>query len=191
MPTMRAVVTIASPYLGGTGTNTWHYRTTGSGPGGEIEAALLNGYLEDWYTAMRPWTPSSTTFAFDGVGMGVGANEGEFQSLEPWSMAGTATDAALPPANAVCINWRGLSGDRSRRGRTFFGPCSHALLHTDGTLATASLAAVRDAAAALVSASLEDANGAWGIWSRQEAVLRDFAASSVRDQFAVLRSRRD
>lgn len=191
MGTWRAVVTIASPVLGGIGTNTWHTRT-----GGEIESDAdsisdLMAAVQDWYDGMKFYAPTGTTFAFDGLSSGVGDDEGQYVNTDPWSIAGAASGGSLPPANAIVINWRGESGDRSRRGRTFFGPCAPVTMEADGTIPAAQLGEIRDLASTLVSESDGFANGALGIYSRQESVFRDMVASSVRDQFGVLRSRRD
>lgn len=191
MSIWRVVTTIHHPSLGGIGTNTWHVRAAG-----EIETvgttlADATGWIETFFTTCQSVFPSGCEVRYDGTAAGVGPDEGQFATTDPWTMALSSSSGPLPPATAICVNWRGQSGDRSRRGRSFIGPVSTDAIDTDGTIVGGVLAIVRDAAAALVDSSDSFANGALGVWSRQEQVIRDFVASSVTDQFAVLRSRRD
>lgn len=191
MGTYRAVVTIHSPVLGGVGTNTWHFRTTGDDPPLDDSHGDIMAMVETFYTTMQYYGTTGTEWRWDGLSSGVGTDEGIYSNSDAWTVDGLSTTNALPPANAVVINWRGQSGDRSRRGRTFFGPLCTQPLDTNGTIKTDDLAVMRGAAAALVEDSDSFGNGALGIWSRQEDIFRDFVASSVTDQFAVLTSRRD
>lgn len=191
MPTWRATVQIASPVLGGIGTNTFHMRTGGEIESDEDSISDLMAAVQDFYDAMHFYSPTGTVFSFDGLSSGVGDDEGQYVNTDPWSVTGAASGGSLPPANAIVINWRGSTGDRSRRGRTFFGPCAPVTMDSDGTVADTQLAEIRTFAANLVSESDGFANGALGVYSRQENVFRDWVASSVRDQFGVLRSRRD
>ena len=187
----RAVVTIDNAVLGGKGTNTWHARpgSPDIGRAGFLED--LMGLVETFYTGIGFIFPGGTTLAFDGVFTGVGNDAGTYFETDPWTVAADGTGGSLPPANAICFNWIGSGGDRSKRGRSFIGPIGTQYLQPDGTIATLQLADLRSAAAALVSASEGFANGALGIWSRQEDLFRDMVSSGLRDQFAVLRSRRD
>lgn len=191
MPTARAVVTIAHPALGGTGTNTWHLRNANVDLSDAGEFEDLMGYVKTFYEVCGSVFPNGTNIAWNGELAGVGDDEGTYWQADPWTVAGQSNTPVLPPATAICVNWRGQSGDRSRRGRTFLGPIASGNLQDDGTIVNASLTTIRGAAADVVESSDSYANGAVGVWSRQESVFRDFVSSSVRDQFAVLRSRRD
>lgn len=192
MAIWRATVRISHAALGGTATNTWHCRTTDSGTVGLGQANILAGYLQDFYMEANQMLPDAGSTAFDGVFTGVGPSAEDSMEGDLWTVPGNNTSNVLPPANALVVNWIGLTGDRSKRGRTFLGPIGFNCVDPDGTPTAAVLGLVRDAAAALVSASLTDGNGAWGVWSREgTGTLRDFAQSSVNNQFAVLRSRRD
>lgn len=187
----RYQVTIAHPSLGGTGTNTWHVRGAGTAA---PEAGLLNAQasvVKDFYADLAGVFPTDTVIACDGVFVGVGPDEGTIIDTIAWSDESSSGGDPLPPATCICVSWRGASGDRSRRGRTFVGPISTSALQSNGTPSASALSVVRGAATAVVAESTGLANGAWGVWSRQEEVFRDFVGSSVANQFAVLRSRRD
>lgn len=183
-------MTLSHSALGGTGTNTWHLRSIGALPpsvGGEECSEIIN----DFYTDRAGALASGLVVAFDGELVGVGPDEGTSITVPPWSVTGSGGGNPLPPFVCVCMNWLGSTGDRSKRGRTFIGPIDAGQNDTQGTIENTELAAWRAAGTALVSASEGLANGAVGIWSRQEAVFRDAVDSQVADQFASLRSRRD
>jgi len=191
MALVRTVVTISNAVLGGTGTNTWHLRTIGPDAGAPDLIDDLMGIVKQMYDTCNALFAGGTTIRWDGQSAGVGPDEDHYFEGTAWNIFSAGVGDSLPPATALCLNWRGESGDRSRRGRTFLGPISASANDSTGTPNPTLLTTVRGAAAALVGSSLSDANGAVGVWSRQEGVFRDFAASSVKDQFAVLRSRRD
>lgn len=193
MAIFRATVTISSAALGGTGTNTFHARTTSDLAPFDSELSDVSEILQDFYTAVAPWMPTpGCTVAFDGSWTGVGPTEGTFETTTPWSVEGAAGDSnTMPPANCICVNWVGSAGDRSKRGRTFLGPLNPSAMDADGSVGGGTLTDIRAAAAAYVTASQGLTGAALGIWSREESVFRDVVTSSVRDQFAVLRSRRD
>lgn len=190
MTLVKHVVTISHASLGGTGTNTWHLRTVGDiNEGGDMEGH--SELIEAFYFDRRPAIANGAVIAFDGTLTGVGPDEGSFWTCDPWTVTATGSNEPLPPFCSVCVTWEGQTGDRSKRGRTFVGPIDRGQLDTNGTIKDVDLTAWRDAAAALVTASEGITDGAVGIWSRQEEVFRDFVASSISDQFASLRSRRD
>lgn len=191
MPLYRAVITMNSAVLGGTGTNTWHFRTLEVTPLVADLDLLMEG-LTTFYNSRIEAYADSTELRFDGEFTGIGPDEGSTATGVPWSLQGTSTGGSLPPSQCVCVSWEGAVGDRSKRGRTFFGPMALNQLQTDnGSIDNTELGQWRDAADTLVNFSEDFDNGAIGIWSRQESVFRDFVASHVSDQFASLRSRRD
>jgi hypothetical protein len=187
--TYRFVVTIDHSALGGRGTNTWHGRTEDSvGTAGlDDVSAAVKAFYED----VSGIFPTGTVIKTDGQMVGVGSTEGEYAQAAAWTATLTGSGVPLPPSQCICVNWRGQSGDRSRRGRTFLGPLNTDTLESDGTPTGDTLTACRDAAAALIAESQSLDQTALGIYSRQEDLFRDFVASSVANQFAVLRSRRD
>lgn len=191
MSLWRTAVKITSPIIGGVGVNTWHLRNTGDDPHGSVtEVPALMDLVKTFYTSMATYSPSATSFAWDGSAVAFQAGDVQ-RDFEAWSVPGGSTTAPLPPANVICVGWRTGIATRRGRGRTFFGPLTLDVAQSDGTVNDAALAAMRDAAAALVSDSEGFTNGAIGIWSHAGSVFHDLTSSQIRDKFAVLRSRRD
>jgi hypothetical protein len=121
----------------------------------------------------------------------VATAEPEFLEGDAWSIGAGGGGNVLPPANCIVVGWRTSGGGRRGRGRTFLGPLDSILLEANGGVVDLELTAIRDAAAALVDASDSFNDGALGVFSPTGNLFRDFVSSAVRDQFAVLRSRRD
>lgn len=201
MALMRATVTIQHPALGGVGTNTWHIRTSTGVPIIEADGNRLMGLIEDFYTANASLFPDTAAFQFNGELQGVGPEEGESSTIDDWTTVGAVAGGNMPPAVALCVGWKTLSGGRMGKGRTFLGPLATNVCAADGTPSATALGTARTAAQNLVAASLADGNGAVGIWSNGRAAsggnpaappaFRDIAATATRNVFASLRSRRD
>lgn len=191
MALWKAVTRIVHPSLGGFGSNTWHLRTTGLEQAPFTGLGTLMGYLETFYQNVSNVFPTAADIVFSGTIVGVGAEEGETREVDPWTVPGNGGSGCLPPATALVVGWRSDSGGRSGRGRTFLGPLSPGVLQDDGTIDQSVLSGVRTTAGQLVDASEGFNDGAFGVYSPQDSVLRDFTSSAVRDVFAVLTSRRD
>jgi hypothetical protein len=191
MPTYRTAITLDHPNLGGTGTNTWHVRTTVGGPGEDIELGGLTDILQTFYASGETlWAPG-TIIRFNGEWTDVAGDNEVDSGVDPWTVTIDGTPSSMPPANCVVVGWRTSSGGRSGKGRTFLGPIDRDAAEDNGTIASGPLTLARERAAALVESSDSFANGAFVVYSQQESLARDFTGSAVRDQFAVLRSRRD
>lgn len=189
MPIWKATVTLNNPDLGGTGTNTWHVRTdTGEGL---VALNPMAATLEDFYTAILDIYTQQTFVRFDGEWAGVGADEGDFLQGTDWEVQGQDSGGGMPPSQCVVVGWRTDSGGRRGKGRTFLGPLGKAGLETNGTPSSAMLTQIRGAATALVDDSAGLGNGAFGVYSKEDSLIRDFTSSNVRDIYASLRSRRD
>lgn len=191
MGVFRATVDCVFPVGSGRGTNTWHVRTLGE-TGTTTEVAALMGLVQDFYESIAILEPTGYEWRWDGTVAQVGTpTPNLLESADPWTVVGTDSSGNWASAPSMaCVSWKSLLATRSGRGRTFIGPLSRNSIDTDATLSSSQLTTLRTAAAALVSASLLDTNGAVGVWSEKDQVLRDFASSSVTDQVAVLRSRR-
>nr|CRY97331.1 hypothetical protein [uncultured prokaryote] len=192
MPVFRAVITIDHPSLGGTGTNTFHARTTDeSGP---FVSAQLDGFgdtLKTFYTTLNTVQPANISTAFNGEWIRIDDESGSVVAVDTWTVAKSGTSQTLPPANCIVVSWKTAARTRSGMGRTFIGPIVDDAMDSMGTPSPTALSTVRGAAAALIGSQDEPADGALGVWSPTGSVLRDFTAATVSDQFAVLRSRRD
>lgn len=191
MSVYRFPVTLTYPGAGGPGLNVWHLRTTGDAvpSAGELEG--LSNIIRDFYAAQVLWFAQGMTISYQGVATTVGL-EPEYDSSAPaWTVTSTSSSGMAPPLLAVCVNWLTTNASRSGRGRTFLGPYTPAAIQADGTVSNGALTDARDAAAALVAASTGSANGAVGVWSPTDQVLRDVVGTATRDRFAVMTSRRD
>lgn len=187
----RAVVTVTSPDLGGTGVNVWHIRDDGTvnpdpGLNNRIDA------LHDFYTACANAFCGTTTIDFGGDLVLVDGTEPTLKSgLHNWSVVGGTTTPNLPPANCICVSWKTDLAGRSGRGRTFLGPISKDALEDNGTPVEAVREFIQAAGNALIASDSPPDNGAFVVWSPKTHTGRDLAGVNVPNEFAVLRSRRD
>lgn len=188
---LRANVKITHPVLPNPGLNTWHFRIDTENPVLGDVAGVVN-MLHDFYDALlTDVLAQGAQFAYDGVMTTVEAEPRAFGGLGPWTSGNAGSSATLPPANCLVIGWTTGTATRNGRGRTFLGPIQQAANDATGTVSTGALAAARAQAANLVADSQAAANGAIGVYSRSENLLRDITGAVVHDKFAVLRSRRD
>jgi hypothetical protein len=192
MAVWRTRVNLAFAAGEGVGTNTWTVRTV-SDTGSTSQIATLMGGVQSFYTAIQATFPTNSTFTWDGTAQQLGVPDPQLITpASPWTVTGTGAASTYGPAPAmICVTWRSSLANRRGRGRTFLGPLIPGAFQADGSLATATLGGFRTAAANLVTFSTSSAvAGALAVWSETDQVARDFIASSVTDQVAVLRSRR-
>lgn len=191
MGLFRATVDLAFPTGSGGGTNTWHLRTV-STDGTTTEIATLMGLVQSFYDQAKSVIPSEMTAAWDGTALQIAdAAPVLISGATPWSVAGTGTSGVGAAAAMFCVTWRTPLATRSGRGRTFLGPAAYSTQQGDGTPTSTALTTVRNAAAALVTASESAAAaGAIVVYSEKLGVARDITGSSVTDQYAILTSRR-
>lgn len=175
---------------GSPGANVWHGRSTSEWPP-EADGQSMIDALEQFYTDCAGFYPEGVEVAFDGVITGVGLDAGDSAQFPPWTVAGTATGNKESTALQLVVSWGTNSGGRSGRGRTFIGPLSAGIAGADGTPTQGAVDLLQDAAQDLIDASDSFANGAIGVWSPKDQVVRDFVTSAVRRKYGVLRSRRD
>lgn len=191
MPTIRIPVDLTwSGISGSPGVNVWHARTGGTGEPGDAVGEIVTA-LEDFYTTIAEAFHSSVVISFAGEVQGVGDDAGDSFVAPTWSVPGTGGGNPLPPANALLCSWRTGSGGRSGRGRTFLSPLSIGLNQNNGTPTEDARALVQGAIDDLVAFNEGENNGALGIYSRVDNVIRDITSGECPNYFAVLRSRRD
>jgi hypothetical protein len=176
----------------GGGTNTWHIRTSGTPDSDQAGINAAMSALKDYYTAVAPSVPPSYRTSWNGEALQISVPAPQALASTGWTVngAGSAADWAFS-AIQIVTTWRSAVANRRGRGRTFYGPLDRSCMEGDGTLTTGALARMRTAATALCSASLADTGWAFGVWSATDGVHRDFVSASVKDEGAVLRSRRN
>lgn len=191
MATYRHPVTINYVGAGGPALNVWHLRTTGDDVPSGGELAALSAVIEDFYTAVAGIYRLSTTISYSGVSTTIGEEPAYDASAPAWTVQGDGSNDATSPLLQICVGWLTTNASRSGRGRTFLGPLALEAVSADGTPSTSAIGVVRSAATALVTASGGFADGAVGVYSPTDGLIRDVVGSATRDVFAYLSSRRD
>ena len=188
MPTYRTTVRTLYAATGGPGYSTFYFRDEPEiAPGAGLQAAT--NALRDAFTALRTQLPTTTVMDTDGRFVEEGGDL--LFNVTGWTVSGTLTgQAPLPPASQLCVTWRTASNTRSGRGRTFLAGWGTGAT-VDGTPTGDVVNAGLAFAAEIIDFNASADNGAFGVWSRSQGVLRDITGRSITDQWAVLRSRRD
>lgn len=111
------------------------------------------------------------------------------ESTTVQTAGGALAGDRLPHATQALITWRtgAIIGGRELKGRTFIPGIGESHNSADGTLSSGLISILQAAGDALIA----DVNSAFTIWSPTHAQVRLATVASVRDQWAVLRSRRD
>jgi len=164
--------------------------------------------LGQFWLAVRDIMPSACTITVANEGdifdHATGVISGAWISGAPTVLPGLVAGSYAAPVGAV-VNWQTgvVLGGRRLRGRTFIVPLGGGQFAVDGSLAEGPRNILRDAAAALVTASA----GNMIVWRRNRVAKAatatrpaveerggaegDVIGSRVPDLAAVLRSRRD
>lgn len=193
MPVYRTLVRTTHPILGGTGVNTFHFRTPGADPILPTEAFLQDATdaLETFYGyVVGSLCPSGTTVSTDGVWTMLGEDP-QIVDEDGWSISATGSTNPLPPALSMCLTWRTSIASRSGRGRTFLNPLRTTIVQTNGTPTEAARTGLVNAGNALIAQFAPVTNGAFVVYSPTQNISRDLVGCSISNEFAVLRSRRD
>lgn len=200
MAVLRVPFNISWNGPGSPGLNVWSVRVTD----GQVSEGLAGALaaLHTFYDSLRDsFAPGGTITLGD-------VTDRETQEIVPvasWAPVLSASTSAAAPALQVCFSWRTSLAARRGMGRTFIGPLSSQVVQSDGTIVETVLADYRAWAQTLIDDSAGNINGwAIGVWGLQSKapsgtvdyaslphVHRDIVAVRIRDQFAVLRSRRD
>jgi hypothetical protein len=116
-------------------------------------------------------------------------------SVDPFTVTGTSSDVYLPPATAIVLSWKtaAVIGGRRVAGRTFLSPLWQGDVEANGSPGSTQMTLANAVAAAWIDNGLTDTFAV--VWHRPVGgtggTAEDITAKSVRDKFAVLRSRRD
>jgi len=152
------------------GVNTWHIRTQDLGDNSQTIQDLMN-QVGGFYYAVAAKVPGSGHFVWDGTAVSGTGNWG-------------------PAPAMACVTWRSAKASRRGRGRTFLGPFAADAFGPDGTLDDGFRTDLLEAAADLITFSAANGNGAIGVYSQVDLLLRDYVSATITDQAAVLKSRR-
>lgn len=199
MPTYRLPVRLQAP-VAGQCVNVWHIRTvTTPLLSSELQAAV--NAIRGFYTSLVTLIPSGTAISADFALNNVDNTD---QVVSWAALNATGTGNLLPPHLAVCLTWKTSQRTRRARGRTFLGPLVVGTNDSTGTPAQTNLDQITAAANTLISASTAGNGWAIGVWGLVDPapkgqtkglnllphMHRDITGVTIRDQFAVLRSRR-
>lgn len=203
MTTFRVPINITFTGAGSPGANIWHIQTNDLNLTTELtQANLLIGYIRTFYNTLIGYFPAGQVFS-----LGTVTEVDSSREIVPTMSTVTGTGVAnAPQLLALVVTWKTSIAARRGRGRTFIGPLTTACMQNDGTPVSTLLADANTAAAALIAASTAYGNGKIGVYGFQDAktpgkqnprnpadakTFREFAGKNIRDQFGVLRSRRD
>lgn len=192
----RARATITYPLSGSAGVMTLYTKTTG--PENSASAALCMGRLHDSIALILGACKTTTSFVSDSfvdtIDPATGTITGS-DAVTSWTQTGTDTAGYAPPATAVVVGWKtdDIVAGRRVRGRTFISPITSGQIDSDGTPVAGMLAYANAFGAKWID------NGATAVytcvWHRPKGTSpgsdHQITSYSVKDKFAVLRSRRD
>lgn len=199
MAILRVPIELTWNGAGSPGVNVWHLRVTDLIGDTQDAIDTLHTFYSDLMTtgADHGQIYRNGTRANLGAMVDLETDEGAHAAFP--TITAVSPPAAAPPANQIVVSWHSSVRARRGNGRTFLGPCSQSVVDDDGTIHTTALNNVKGFVDKFLSASLSDTGWAYGVWGLETKggppdaphVLRDFVGAQVRDQFAVLRSRRD
>lgn len=191
MPVYEVPFTMTYPQAGSPGYNIWHVRTVDGAGTGDNDLQDAIDAIGAFYGAIRGLYQPSTTITGPELVEAL-PRPGTITPVGVFTTTGTSPNGSyLPDSTAICVNFRGTTSGRNGRGRKFLGPLSAQAADTSGNPTAQGLGAVRNALAALISSSSPTNGWAVGTYSRVTGLFTDAVGGTVKQDFAVLRSRRD
>jgi hypothetical protein len=193
---MQRARVVTTGWSGGPGLYTFY--SQGSGTEDATTAQDLVDALDDVFLEIQSlfpgaWTATPQTFV-DTITVGTGAITAT-DTVTGWSRTGGSSAGWGALAVGGCVTWLTdtfLAG-RRLKGRTFVSPTASEFVDTDGTPKSSMVTALNSMAAAWVGAL--GVTSAPVVWHRpvggSGGANSPITAASVKDKFAVLRSRRD
>lgn len=202
MPVYRVPIALTWTGAGSPGVNVWSVRTTTSSPVGDAELQGALDALHTFYAGIGNAFAGGTTITLGEMTVRDTSERatGTFTKIT----SSNASNKAAPSLQIV-IGWRTSLAKRRGMGRTFIGPLGADYVGPDGSIEDGKLTGVGTNVQTLLDASLSTTNG-WGlgVWgladsvpsnpaspASQPHVHRDIIGYKIRDQFGILRSRRD
>lgn len=182
------ITAVWSGFIGAPGYTGMNFEGSLDSAGAGSAASRMHAF----FTAIRAYIPTECTITWDPTAQNfnsVGQLEGETAYTPPAPITG-AGSAAYAGGSGAVVNWATnvFRAGRRFRGRTYLVPLTSQAYQNDGTLATAALGTLQDAASALLV-------GAPGLCVFGGSPERGYAtgtvtAAVVPDRAATLRSRR-
>jgi hypothetical protein len=193
MSTLRIPVHIRVPGSATDSINVWHFRGGTSASNKQtLDAALAR--LNDFYAGCKALYPNGVSITTPDYATTV-AEDPEYVTVDQdkaWAVQGTGGDFQAPEVLQLVATWTTSNASRSGRGRTFVGPLAGNVLDSDGSPVDAKVTILRNAVGAMVQGNfLDGAPSNLVVYSQVQNLARDVARGSVKDRFAILRSRRD
>lgn len=195
--TIMRIRTVFQGWIGGPGLMTNYFARVGSWDQGA--AQLAGDRVHNAMEAARQAFLDATNWKNDLVADEFEQSTGELLNsfnITDASNNGAGNTNLLPPSNQICVSWKtdGVVAGRRVRGRTFLGPLALSAAEGNGTPTAAALVSANAFGTAMGNAGLSDVRHV--IWHRPTAAgndgsHHDIAEFTIRDKFAVLRSRRD
>jgi hypothetical protein len=206
MAIFRIPINLAWTGPGSPGVNVWHVRDDAWPGSTSLDGALTT--LSEAYALLASGTsgifpPGMKTSLGDVIELT--SQEYVQPSAGAWTDTSTTGTSGYAPAPVMIVcSWKTSLAARRGMGRTFFGPLRGNILQTDGTPADGVVDLVRSVGQKIVDHNNVVGSAAFGIYGAESKlteaqrlsgdyprVLRDITGFKVRDQYAVLRSRRD
>jgi hypothetical protein len=158
------------------------------------EMTLAAGRVEDFFTAIAARIPDIATITYPGeatIHDNTGVLTGALAITPPTSTNCVGLGSYAAPVGAR-VGWETgtISGGRRVRGRTFLVPLVSSTFDTDGTLTSANLTVILNAATAFLAGLATD-GVQLAVWSQVGSSVSPVNSATVPDQATVLRSRRD
>jgi len=158
------------------------------------EIALAAARVKTFFDAIAARIPDNASIVYPGeatVHDNTGTLTGALALTPPASTNATGLGSYAAPVGAR-VNWETgtISGGRRIKGRTFLVPLVSSTFDTDGTLTSANLTVILNAATAFLAGLATD-GVQLGVWSQIGSSVSPVNSATVPDQATVLRSRRD
>jgi|SRR6478672_5842182 len=193
---MQRIRVQTSGWTGGPGVSTFYISNAGTEDATTAQAGV-DGLSDAWdeITALFPtgWT-ATVIPAVDQITTATGAVIAT-TTITPWTKTGASGAGFGPLASGGCVTWLTdtfLSG-RRLKGRTFVSPVASEFADADGTPKPGMLTGLNGFGASW--SAWRDGATSPVVWHRPVGgtggASDSIVSYSVRDQFAVLRSRRD
>lgn len=191
MSIVRIPATITWPGSGSPGVNVWHWRDADIAGGLQaVDYGLAIDALEAFYTAIAPRLQGPGSVVLGDKSVIINEDPPQYAPTDRRQIPLTSSLAQAPDLLQVVVGWRTAVATRSGRGRTFLGPLVDAWIEEDGLPNASFLNDVLTAAQGLIDFNEAAANGAFGVWSELDGVIRDFTGYSTSGRFSYLESRR-